>query len=63
MSEIKQTEAAPELLTAEDWKAVRGTSDFSFAGAKALKKWANGRQMTGEDYDAGIAAFEGIKIK
>lgn len=61
MSETKSQES--NFKPVEEWKTEKGTSNFHFAGAKALAKWANGREVTAVDYDKAVKAFSSIKIK
>lgn len=44
--------AITELRTAEDWCVSKSTDPAIFAAAKAVGRWAHGKELAEADYDA-----------
>lgn len=49
-------------LPVEDWGEQKGTPDWAFAAARAMHRWARGRELTETEYDAAVTAATTIPI-
>lgn len=62
MPELKDTQLpVPEVKAVEDWRQIKGTHPGYFAGAKHLRRWVEGEQVTEAAYDQAVAEITAQK--
>lgn len=50
----KQQEKSSQLVTIEELKKELGVSEAVFAGVKLARKWAEGKEVTKEEFESAV---------